>query len=200
MCEARYPLITQKRADYELFKKAINCINDKEHITTEGLYKIISIKASMNLGLSDELKVAFPNVISIKRPLVKNQPLPDPQWISGFTCGEGCFKCTIFKSNTNLGESVKLTFQLTQDNRDKQLMKSLGTYLGCGRYEARSKDKNTQVGDFVVTKLSDITEKIIPFFDKYLINGVKHLDYLDCFAGIYISWSQVALRYPTSVE
>jgi len=133
----------------------------------------------MNLGLSDELKVAFPDVISIKRPLVKNQPLPDPQWISGFTCGEGCFKCTIFKSNTNLGESVKLTFQLTQDNRDKQLMKSLGTYLGCGRYEARSKDKNTQVGDFVVTKLSDITEKIIPFFEKYPINGVKHLDYLD---------------------
>jgi hypothetical protein len=75
----RYPLITQKRADYELFKKAINCINDKEHITTEGLYKIVSIKASMNLGLSDELKVAFPDVISIKRPLVKNQPLPDPQ-------------------------------------------------------------------------------------------------------------------------
>jgi hypothetical protein len=58
-------------------------------------------------------------------------------------------------------------------------MKSLGTYLGCGRYEARSKDKNTQVGDFVVTKLSDITEKIIPFFEKYPINGVKHLDYLD---------------------
>jgi hypothetical protein len=58
-------------------------------------------------------------------------------------------------------------------------MKSLGTYLGCGRYEARSKDTNTQVGDFVVTKLSDITEKIIPFFDKYPINGVKHLDNLD---------------------
>ena len=79
-------------------------------------------------------------------------------------------------------------------------MKSLGTYLGCGRYEARSKDKNTQVGDFVVTKLSDITEKIIPFFEKYPINGVKHLDYLDF--GIYISWSQgrPSVYPPTSVE
>lgn len=120
----------------------------------------------MNWGLlrTDELKAVFPDVIPIKRPLVKNLPIPDHQWISGFACGEGCFKCTIFKSNTNLGEAVKLTFQVSQDTRDKQLMKSLGTYLGCGRYEARSKDKNTQVGDFVVTKLSDITEKIIPFF------------------------------------
>jgi hypothetical protein len=44
----RYPLITQKRADYELFKKAINCINEKEHLTQEGLLKIVSLKASLN--------------------------------------------------------------------------------------------------------------------------------------------------------
>lgn len=29
----------------------INCINEKEYLTTEELYKIVSIKASMNLGL-----------------------------------------------------------------------------------------------------------------------------------------------------
>ena len=32
----------------------------KEHLTNEGLLKIVAIKASMNLGLSDDLKVAFP--------------------------------------------------------------------------------------------------------------------------------------------
>lgn len=35
-------------------------IQNKEHLTIEGVNKIVAIKASMNLGLSDELKVAFP--------------------------------------------------------------------------------------------------------------------------------------------
>jgi hypothetical protein len=32
----------------------------KKHVTLEGLQQIINIKASMNLGLSDALKSAFP--------------------------------------------------------------------------------------------------------------------------------------------
>lgn len=33
--------------------------------------------------------------------------------------------------------------------------------------------------DYKVTKLKDITEKIIPFFKKYEIVGVKALDFAD---------------------
>ena len=35
----KYPLITQKRADYELFKMVILLISQKEHFTIEGLKK-----------------------------------------------------------------------------------------------------------------------------------------------------------------
>ena len=35
----KYPLQTQKQADFELFKKAINLLNKKEHLTAEGLKK-----------------------------------------------------------------------------------------------------------------------------------------------------------------
>ena len=49
------PLITQKRSDFLLFKKAINLIKGGPHLTSEGLTKIVSIKASMNKGLSDNL-------------------------------------------------------------------------------------------------------------------------------------------------
>ena len=45
----------------------------------------------MNLGLTDELKTAFPKITSVQRPLVQNLPLPDPHWLSGFTSAEGCF-------------------------------------------------------------------------------------------------------------
>jgi len=38
------------------------------------------------------------------------------------------------------------------------------TFFGCGRVEPHSLGSAV---NFVVTKFSDITEKIIPFFDKY---------------------------------
>ena len=41
-------------------------INAKEHLTIEGLHKIVAIKASMNWGLSDELKKEFPNIILVQ--------------------------------------------------------------------------------------------------------------------------------------
>jgi hypothetical protein len=54
-------------------------------------------------------------------------------------------------------------------------LKSILTYLGCGRVT------NTSRGDcwFVVSKFSDIETKIIPFFNKYSIQGIKALDYAD---------------------
>ena len=51
----------------------------REHLTIEGLNKILSIKAVLNNGLKDSLKVAFPKIIPILRPLVQNQIIPDPQ-------------------------------------------------------------------------------------------------------------------------
>ena len=48
----KYPLITQKLKDYLLFKKAFYLISQKEHLTKEGLRKIVVIKASMNQGLT----------------------------------------------------------------------------------------------------------------------------------------------------
>jgi hypothetical protein len=50
----------------------------KEHLTIEGVQKIINLKASVNKGLTDELKIAFPKTIPIQRPLVVNQIIRDP--------------------------------------------------------------------------------------------------------------------------
>ena len=40
-----YPLITQKRADFLLFKQAYLSVCNKEHLSLEGLNKIIGIRA-----------------------------------------------------------------------------------------------------------------------------------------------------------
>ena len=73
----KYPLITQKWADFILFKQAVNLMKNKEHLTKEGLQQIVNIKASMNRGLSPELKAAFPNTIPVQRPFVFNQQIKD---------------------------------------------------------------------------------------------------------------------------
>jgi len=177
------PLLTQKRADFELFKIGVKMLNDKSHLTIEGLGKFIALRASVNLGLSPDLKASFPNVIPVQRPLVKDQQTKDPQWLAGFVSGDGCFLIKIQNSSSQvggkIGANLSLKFQITQHSKDEQLMKSLVSYLGCGRYEARSGYPGLQAGDFVVTKFSDIAEKIIPFFNKYPIRGVKALDFAD---------------------
>ncbi len=74
----RYPLITQKKADFQLFKLALQLINEGAHLKLEGLIKILSIKASMNKGLSDKLKIEFTDIIPIQRPLIEDQTINDP--------------------------------------------------------------------------------------------------------------------------
>lgn len=131
----------------------------------------------MNLGLSDELKAAFPAMVPVKRPIVENIIHRDPYWLAGFTSAEWCFLIQIYKSKTKVGVAVRLEFQLTQHARDEQLMRSLIEYLDCVGEAHLYKTK--EAFEYRVEKYSDIENKIIPFFNKYLIKGVKSRDYID---------------------
>lgn len=57
-----YPLVSQKK-DYELFKKAYKLVIKKDHLNPKGILEIVSLKSSLNLGLSEQLKKAFPDII-----------------------------------------------------------------------------------------------------------------------------------------
>ncbi|RPB17908.1 homing endonuclease, partial [Terfezia boudieri ATCC MYA-4762] len=74
----KYPLISKKRADFDLFKRVVELVNNKEHMTQAGLQEIINIKASLNNGNLGELKVIFPDTKPVPRPLVKFTEIPDP--------------------------------------------------------------------------------------------------------------------------
>lgn len=171
----KHPLISRKWADYELWKSAITLIQNKEHLTKDGFNKILSIRASMNLGLSDELKLVFPDIRPVSRPLLKDKDVKDSNWLAGFTNGEGCFYISILKSSTcKIGKAVILKFQIAQHSRDTELMKSLISTLGCGRIELNLARSTV---NFLVTKYTDISDKVIPFFDKYPLKGAKVSDY-----------------------
>ncbi len=80
----QYPLISQKQTDYILFKQICELIKNKEHLTLEGFEKIVTLKASMNLGLSEVLKAAFPNTIAISNPKVITSKTRDPNGLAGY--------------------------------------------------------------------------------------------------------------------
>ncbi len=63
-----YPLITAKSIDFLLWCKIIDIINKKDHLSSSGFKKILSIRASLNWGLSEDLKLEFPEVVPIVRP------------------------------------------------------------------------------------------------------------------------------------
>ena len=173
----KYPLIGKKRADYLMFKEILKLKRCKAHNTVAGLQSVVNLRASLNNGLSDNLKAAFPNTIPIVRPLVENQKIPNPNWLSGFMTGEGCFYIRISKSSSNKsGYQVALAASITQHNRDEQLMKNIVDYLGCGVYVPRL---NKNWGEIRVFKFSELESKLIPFFHKYPISGVKALDFAD---------------------
>lgn len=172
-----YPLLTQKAADLLLFKQAIKLVNDKAHLTVEGLNQIINIKASMNLGLSDMLKLEFPEYTPVERPVINNNNvLLDPNWISGFVSAEGNFDVRMPSTNSKLGTRVQLRFRISQHSRDTRLLEKIAEYFGSGKvykYSGKSAVSYSTV-DF-----TNITHVIIPFFNNNSIIGIKLYDYLD---------------------
>ena len=173
----KYPLLTQKAADFILFKKAVGLFKDKAHLTVEGLEKIVNIKASMNLGLSDALKSDFAGYVPVERPIINyDNVVLDPYWISGFISAEGSFDVRMPSTNSNLGNRVQLRFRISQHSRDFILMQKIVEYWGSGKiYKYAGKSAVS----LTIVNFKDITDIIIPFLNENPILGVKLYDYLD---------------------
>lgn len=92
----KYPLLTQKKADFELFKAIVELIIKEQHLTREGLIKIVELRASLNKGLSPELEKSFPNIIPVKRPIIKSTEIIDINWISRICGWWGLFLCRYY--------------------------------------------------------------------------------------------------------
>ncbi len=172
----KYPLLTQKAADFLLFKQAVKLVNNKAHLTVEGLYQIVNIKASMNLGLSNMLKSEFDGYTPVERPVINYNVILDPYWISGFVSTEGNFDVRIPSTNSKLGYRVQLRFRISQHSRDLRLMEKIVEYFGSGKiYKYGGKSAVS----LTIVDFTDITNTIVPFFNKNPIIGIKLYDYLD---------------------
>ena len=175
----KYPLVTKKQADYILFKKIILLMLNKEYSTLEGIQKIVNIKASLNTGLTENLKELFPDTLPSQRLESSHTPLVNnikPEWMAGFCTGESNFFITVQKSKTNSGLASSLRFSISQHSIDLLLLESFVGFFNCGYVV---KYKNRLICEFIVTKIDHIIEHIISFFEKHPILGSKYLNYLD---------------------
>ena len=72
------------------------------------------------------------------------------------------------KSKTTDSIYASLRFSIAQDLRDVALLESFVDFFKCGyvvRYEKRS------IAEFVVTRINDIINHVIPLFEKHYIAG-----------------------------
>ena len=108
----KYPLLSQKSADFSLFNSIVDLIINKFHHTIEGFNQTMNIKASMNKGLSQNIKHKFINIVFINRPFKVADKILDPQWITGFVNGKSTFDVKLYTLNTKTGHAIQLRFRI----------------------------------------------------------------------------------------
>lgn len=181
----QYPLVTEKLIDFMLFKKCVNLIENREHLTNGGLLKIVGLKNAINWGLSDNLKKSFLNAILIERPNFVFKGIPDPFWVAGFTSGDGSFHIAL--SNKN---NISLWFGLHLHIREQEVLKGLIVFfksygnnnvediknnnlnndlkqddsISSSYLKNKTIDINEKSVNLRITKIYDLINLIIPFF------------------------------------
>jgi hypothetical protein len=86
-----YPLFSQKNSDFQLWTNVIYMMSKKQHLDQSGFLSILSYYASINRGMSSTVKLAFPDIIPVERPIVLLPENLNPYWVSGFVAGDGGF-------------------------------------------------------------------------------------------------------------
>lgn len=149
----------------------------KEHLTIEGFRDIFSIKASLGKGLSEKLINVFPDLTPKEKHVFTITSINDDNWLAGFSSAEGCFYCRVKKSSSvKIGYQVTVAFIIIQHSRDISLLNVMKDQFECGVVR---KDIKKPYATWTVSNLSEIINIIIPFFDKFSIEGSKNLDYQD---------------------
>jgi len=173
-----YPLLTKKYADFELFRQIILILKEESPLSEQGFIKVLNFRYNLNKGISEELKVLYPNLEPALR-LEVPEGVIHPEWLVGFVDGEGSFNVITVEKKSNAASTLSISykvwlhFQITQHNRDTLLMERIVTYLGCGSVKKR----NTEAVDFKLNKFELLNNIIIPFFQKYPLQSAKNIDF-----------------------
>lgn len=170
-----YPLLSDKKIDYDLWVEIVKIIVSKNHLRQDGFFKILSLKRNLNRGLSPKLKEEFPNIDLCSRPEleISNQVINN-NWIAGFTAAEGSFSITINEKDGRNLPQVRARFSIGLHKKDINILTRIKNQLNLGNIYSNNKG----IVSFEVGIILELETSLIPFFDAHDLNNIKHLDFL----------------------
>ena len=97
------------------------------------------------------------------------------QWILGFVDGEGCFHVAInHHPEMALGKQIQPEFTVVQHERDVQTLNALKSFFKCGSV----KKNRGNCYCYQVRGHKNLSEVIVPFFEKHKLKTKKGLDFI----------------------
>ncbi len=101
-------------------------------------------------------------------------------WLTGFVDGEGSFLISIFRNKTTKsGWQIFPEFVITQGAKSLATLEEVRNYFKCGKVfiNRRNDNHHEPVYRFCVRSLEDISEIIIPCFERNLLRTAKKEDF-----------------------
>ena len=96
-----------------------------------------------------------------------------PNWVVGFTEGEGCFHVSINRQpNMSTGWQVLPEFRVVQHKRNKATLKELQNFFGAGDVVVNHGSRL----ELRIRKLSDL-RKVVAFFETHALHTTKKTDF-----------------------
>ncbi len=111
----------------------------------------------------------------------KKQERLNPQWIVGFTDGEGCFTVGIIKNTTTkTGWQVFPEFVISQGEKSKNVLLQIQEFFSCGivKINRRNDTHREHMYRYCVRSIKELNDNIIPFFEKYPMHTSKQNDFI----------------------
>lgn len=175
----KYSLLTDKGLYFIIWCKVLDLIINKEHLTEEGLNKIVALKTQSPKGVSSKLEINFPNYknyLDIIPKYTANFTNINIHWLAGFINADGSFKVEVLLRKTGtLGKQVRPLIVISQHTNNLIVLNKIKEFLGIGNITIR---KTQPLADFKITSLKE-SNNFIKLFKEAKLLGAKALDYND---------------------
>jgi NADH:ubiquinone oxidoreductase subunit K len=180
-----FPLLTYKAVYFSMWCALLNLMVNKAHLTENGLFQIVCIKAAFKRGLNLKLREAFPTAVAIERPSYDTSlKLVDLNWLAGFITADGSFGFSFTENKAyKVGFTVISMIRIHQDVISLIVLESIIHTLGFGRLVLPN--YNRTVAHIAFSNKEGIT-CLIDILIKNKLYGAKQLDFLDFCKGYEI--------------
>lgn len=96
-----------------------------------------------------------------------------PDWVVGFTDGEGCFFVGINKhTEMKVGYQILPEFRIVQHHNDTQVLHALKSFFGCGVVRKNHDDRD----ELRIRKLECLLQ-VVEFFERHPLKTKKNVDF-----------------------